>query len=492
MKFNIIFNRDNNNIIGINGELPYHIKEDLEWFKTITRGHIIVMGYNTWNSIPKKPLINRYNIVITNNHYDELSSNNIRPDKIFRSYQEFLDDILFRKKHLIEFEEECKLIYDSLNENLEIFIIGGSSLYKEAYKHGINTIYETKTLLSNEWDIDSTIIKSDITIDDNYTRTYHKQSSGNIHIYNGKGKNRIKHEGNYSYSIYRKNTDINFNEFEYLNLLNSVYIEGNERQSRNSIVKSIFGGKMTFDLRKGFPLLTTKKMGWKTILRELLWFISGSTDNKLLQDKNVHIWDGNSSKEFMESRGLNYEEGDLGPIYGFQWRKFGKEYLNCNDNTGGGVDQLKEMINLIINDPGSRRILMSAWNPPDLHKMALPPCHVLFQIYVEGEFIDGQLYQRSGDMFLGVPFNIASYSFLLHIIGKITNKKPRFLYHILGDCHIYSDHYKCIENQLIRNTFNSPIIEISDNLTDIDTIKEEYFKIINYNSHPPIKATMVV
>ena len=226
--------------------------------------------------------------------------------------------------------------------------------------------------------------------------------------------------------------------------------------------------------------LFMKKMGWKTILRELLWFISGSTNNKELQKKNVHIWDGNSSKEYMDSRGLDYEEGDLGPIYGYQWRKFGGEY---NRSESIGFDQLRYMIDLIKNDPTSRRIIMSAWNPPDLDKMSLPPCHILFQIYVDGEYIDGQMYQRSGDMFLGVPFNIASYSFLLHIIGKITDKIPRFLYHILGDCHIYSNHYYEVETQLKRHTYKFPTLEIIGEITDIDRINEEQFKINNYNFH---------
>ena len=246
---------------------------------------------------------------------------------------------------------------------------------------------------------------------------------------------------------------------------------------------------MTFNLIKGFPLLTSKKMGWKTILRELLWFINGSTNNKELQEKNVHIWDEYSSKEYMESRGLTYEEGELGPIYGWQWRNFGGEYGVKEGKKG--VDQIKYMINLIKTDPMSRRIILSSWNPPDLNKMALPPCHILFQIYVDGEFIDGQLYQRSGDMFLGVPFNIASYSFLLHIIGKVTNKKPRYLHHILGDCHIYSNHYKQVEEQLMNKTFNFPNIEINDELTSIDTIKESDINIINYQSNNSIKAVMI-
>jgi len=296
----------------------------------------------------------------------------------------------------------------------------------------------------------------------------------------------------YSFNIYQKKTTINHDEMQYLSLLNNIYNNGSKRQTRNAEVISSFSEKMTFDLRNGFPLLTSKKIGWKTVLRELLWFIEGSTDNKKLQEKNVHIWDGNSSKEYLEMRGLDYEEGDLGPIYGYQWRNFGGEYHGISGENGRGVDQIKYMIDLILSDPSSRRIIMSAWNPSDLDKMALPPCHILFQIYVDGDYIDGQLYQRSGDMFLGVPFNIASYSFFLHIIGKITKKTPRFLYHILGDAHIYSQHYDAIETQLSNPTFSFPQLSISDELTDIDHIDESYFTIENYKHCGVIKAPMVV
>ena len=189
---------------------------------------------------------------------------------------------------------------------------------------------------------------------------------------------------------------------------------------------------MEFDLRNGFPLLTTKKMGWKTVLRELLWFISGSTDNSILQNNNVHIWDKNA-KDF-EKSGL-YEPNDLGPVYGFQWRYFGGEYIDCKTPPTNGVDQIKYIIDTIKNDPSSRRLILSSWNPVDIPKMALPPCHVLVQFNIENQYIDAQLYQRSGDMFLGVPFNITSYSFLLHIIGSITGYKPRKLVHIIGDAH---------------------------------------------------------
>ena len=269
--------------------------------------------------------------------------------------------------------------------------------------------------------------------------------------------------------------------------------QGNVIEGRNGLTKSLFDEKMVFDLSR-FPLLTTKKMGYKTILRELLWFIKGSTDNQELKDKNVHIWSANASKSFLESRGLPYEEDDLGPIYGFQWRHFGAEYKDFNtDYTDKGSDQLKYIINLIKNDPNSRRIIMSSWNPPDIDKMALPPCHVLcqFNIDIKNKRLDCQLYQRSGDMFLGVPFNIASYSFLTYILAKITGYKPGKLIHILGDTHIYDSHIDAVCTQIKRIPYAFPTLTISDELTDIDNISEEYFKLEDYRFHDKISAPMI-
>ena len=499
MNLNIILNRDNKNNIGINGELIYHIKEDLEWFKETTLGHIVIMGYNTWVSLPKKPLNKRINIVICNKHYDELNNCKDKPHFIYKSFSECLE----RNKtfnHTLNSLKDKKVL-DYMNDNPELFIIGGSMIYEEAYKVGVDFIYETKCTpqfnINNHWHhtLNPLLLKSNILIGDDYTRIYNKQCHGCASIYTNQNPSDKHTRKNimidYSFNIYQKETKVNKGEQEYLRLLNDIYSNGIKKKTRNSFVISKFGEKMTFDLRKGFPLLTTKKMGWKTILRELLWFISGSTNNKDLQEKNVHIWDGNSSKDYMKSRGLDYEEGELGPIYGHQWRNFGGKYKETGV-TEKGIDQLNYMIDLINNDPTSRRIIMSSWNPPDIDKMSLPPCHILFQIYVDGEYIDGQMYQRSGDMFLGVAFNIASYSFLLHIIGKITGKTPRFLYHILGDCHIYSGHYKSVETQMKRHTFNFPTLEIIRDITNIDNIDENDFKIHNYKCHPPIKADMVV
>jgi len=251
---------------------------------------------------------------------------------------------------------------------------------------------------------------------------------------------------------------------------------------------------MVFDLRKGFPLLTTKKMGYKTILRELLWFLRGSTDNQELQDLGVHIWDQNASREFLDSRGLDYPENDLGPIYGFQWRHFGAPYKGSKaDYEGQGFDQIKRILKQIKEEPESRRIILSAWNPPDVDQMALPPCHVMCQFHVDRseQALDCQLYQRSGDMFLGVPFNIASYAFLTNIIAHLSNLKAGKLIHVIGDAHIYEDHVEQVKTQLSRVPVTFPTIQISDELTDIDGIKEDMITITGYRSYPRIRGSMV-
>lgn len=509
---NLILNRDENNIIGVDSELPYHIKEDMKWFQKHTLHNIVVMGYNTWKSLPKRPLKNRYNVVISKNHQDELLNKNPKPHKTFTSFQDFINTFIISPNNIGPYDDHHNTMSHfrfgnvakkypgftneelKLKDNPDVFIIGGSQLYEQAMKLNlVNTIYETKCKTGILFDSHSDIIYSNFKIDPTiYEKTYCKKMRSEGSIYYKTNAPRYNVDIDYSFNIYRKQSDINKDEMQYLQLLTNIYRNGSRRTTRNAEVISSFSEKMTFDLRNGFPLLTSKKIGWKTVLRELLWFIEGSTDNKKLQEKNVHIWDGNSSKEYLQTRGLDYEDGDLGPIYGYQWRNFGGEYHGISGENGRGVDQIKYMIDLIHNDPSSRRIIMSAWNPSDLDKMALPPCHILFQIYVDGDYIDGQMYQRSGDMFLGVPFNIASYSFFLHIIGKITKKRPRYLYHILGDAHIYSQHYDAIEQQLSNPTYSFPQLTISDELTDIDSIDESYFTIENYKHSGVIKAPMVV
>ena len=495
MKLNLIYCKNILNNIGLNGDLLYHIPEDMKYFKDITsqeyiKGHknIVIMGYNTWISIPDKykPLPNRINIIITKNHFNEMKyeDENI---KVFNDFD-------FCYKYLKK-EEECGEIFG------EKFIIGGAQLYNYVFNNYltyIDKIYETFI----NHNINNQLHYSNILEDDYSTIDFNIKAYNKYKLINNKycdnhnvkiiSTSKVIHGVNYN--LYQNEKYINYDEKQYLDLMKNILYKNNIKDSRNSKVISEFGEKMTFDLRKGFPLLTTKKMPFKTILRELLWFIRGSTSNKELNDKNVHIWDGNGSKEFLKSRGLNYEEGELGPVYGFQWRRFGAQYTDKEQKDyiqSDGIDQLQNVIDLIKNEPNSRRIILSAWNPVDLDKMALPPCHVMIQFYIDKEFLDAQLYQRSGDMFLGVPFNIASYSILMHIIGSITGYTPRYFHHVLGNAHVYMNHIDAISEQIHRIPMDFPKLELLKKIDNINEINEENFIIKNYNHYPTIKAEMI-
>lgn len=285
-------------------------------------------------------------------------------------------------------------------------------------------------------------------------------------------------------------------EYQYLNLIEKIIATGSERIDRTSVgTFSIFGAQMRFSLRDGtFPLLTTKKTFFRGIAEELLWFIRGSTDAKELQAKNVRIWDGNSTREFLDKAGFtDREEGDLGPVYGFQWRHFGAEYKTCHDDyTGQGVDQLAEVIKTLQTRPYDRRIIMSAWNVPDIPKMALPPCHCLVQFYVADGEVSCQLYQRSADVGLGVPFNIASYALLTHMIAHVTGLKPGDFIHTTGDTHIYRNHVEPLKLQLGREPKPFPKLIFKRNVNNIDDFKYEDFEIQGYDPYPAIKMEMAV
>jgi thymidylate synthase len=287
-------------------------------------------------------------------------------------------------------------------------------------------------------------------------------------------------------------------ETQYLSLIREVIEKGSIEEGRNGRVRVVFGRSMRFTLQDGtLPLLTTKRVAWKTCFEELRWFIQGSTNNQDLKNKKVSIWNGNATREFLDSRGLtNLEEDDLGPVYGHQWRHFNAPYENCHTNyQGKGIDQLQEVINT-LKDPSkhtSRRILMSSWNPVQLDEMALPPCHVLTQFHVrEGKYLSCCLYQRSGDIGLGVPFNIVSYSFLTHILAKHCNLEADEFVYFLGNCHIYEDHLEPLQEQITREPFSFPKIQISKQhetieaycLDDIEWTK-------NYEYHSAIRMKMV-
>jgi thymidylate synthase len=287
-------------------------------------------------------------------------------------------------------------------------------------------------------------------------------------------------------------------EYQYLNLLENILKNGSWEQGRNGKTKSIFGASMRFSLKDGkIPILTTKKTAWKTCLKELLWFIRGETDNKLLKEQGVHIWDANGSRDFLDSRDLSdYEEDELGPIYGRQWRHFNAE---CDDNgkrldSSEGIDQLQQIIDA-LKDPKqrtSRRLIMTAWNPCQLDLMALPPCHVLCQFNVHnGNKLSCSMYQRSVDTILGSPINIASYSFLTHLLAKHCGLEAYEFVYFMGNCHIYENAIEAAELQITREPFEFPTISIKQLRENINDYKVEDFELHNYKYHQAIKVAMI-
>lgn len=285
-------------------------------------------------------------------------------------------------------------------------------------------------------------------------------------------------------------------EYQYLDHIKLIIEKGNKKSDRTGVgTLSIFGAQMRYSLRDNtFPLLTTKNVFWRAVVEELLWFIRGSTNSNELKDKKIHIWDGNSSREYLDSMGFTHREvGDLGPVYGFQWRHFGAEYKTFKDDyTGQGVDQLQNILNLIRTNPDDRRIIMCAWNPKDLPIMALPPCHCLAQFYVFDGELSCQLYQRSADMGLGVPFNIASYALLTYMIAHVTGLKPGDFVHTLGDSHVYLNHIEPLKVQLERTPRAFPKLYIERKVESLEDFKLEDFKIVGYDPHPKIAMQMAV
>jgi thymidylate synthase len=292
----------------------------------------------------------------------------------------------------------------------------------------------------------------------------------------------------------------NHEEQQYLNLIKNILDNGTWEEGRNGKTKSIFGNMMRFSLKDGkIPILTTKKTAWKTCLKELLWFIRGDTDNKLLQEQGVHIWDGNTTREFLDSRGLtDYREGLIGPGYGFQWRHFGGDYDSSTANVkeGGrhGVDQLQQIIDA-LKDPTqrtSRRLIMTAWNPQQLDQMALPPCHILCQFNVhDGNKLSCSMYQRSNDEACGTSFNIASYSFLTHLIAKHCGLEAYEFVYFKGNCHIYEEHVDGLKLQITREPYPFPTVSIKKVRENINDYCVDDFEIHNYQHHEPIKFQMV-
>ena len=287
-------------------------------------------------------------------------------------------------------------------------------------------------------------------------------------------------------------------EQPYLDLLNKIMTEGHDKEDRTGTgTRSLFGAQMRFDLSDGFPILTTKRVSFGLIKSELLWFLRGDTNIRFLLEHNNHIWDEWAFKKVYQEEMKRFGEriladqdfaakfGNLGDVYGAQWRHWQKR-------EGGFIDQIQNVIDQIKKTPYSRRLIVSAWNPEDVPNSALPPCHVLFQFYVNDGRLSVQLYQRSGDMFLGVPFNIASYSLLVNLIAQETGLKPGEFIHTLGDAHIYRNHFDQVKELLTRKPYDSPKLWLNPDKKKIEDFEMSDIKLVNYKHHGTIKAPVAV
>lgn len=463
--------------------IPWDIAEDRKYFRELTRSSIlnaVIMGRVTADTL-SKPLDGRLNIVIS-------SKELYRHDEGFISFKD-LDSALMYLKN-IESDQHIQ----------KVFVIGGSVLYAEAINHRhcrevfmnrIDHDYECNVLLSVDF------IKKIEKSFNILTQTSKKCLCKTLNL---------EVDVNYIHLIY-----VNHEELKYLDMLDRILNTGTYRKTRNAKTYSVFGEKLEFDLDNGFPLLTTKKMFYRGIIEELLFFLRGETDTKILEDKKVMIWHPNTTNDFMIKNNKKLEEYDMGPMYGFQWRYFGAKYEGKNRSyKGQGFDQLKAVIDLLVTDPYSRRILMTTFNPSQAEDGVLYPCHGLtVQFYVENNRISLQMYQRSVDTVLGLPFNIASYALLLIIITKFVNShksrthdkdyRPGRVIMIFGDAHIYSDtksdHVLVAKAQILRKNSTHPFPEIKINtnldfsdLNIINEIKAENIEIVNYICEGVLKA----
>ena len=396
----------------------------------------------------------------------------------------------------------CRTLREALSivEN-QVFIIGGSQVYKEAlspeFAPRCKHIYLTRIAVE---------LPADVFLPAVGKHLYSKDLFGEMFRLTHVSKSWSTEDGvPYDFTVY-SNTghppsppllppSPPHEEFQYLSLIQSILSTASPRTDRTKVgTLSLFGAQQRWDLSQCFPLLTTKGVFWKGVVEELLWFVRGDTDARHLSEKGVTIWDGNASREFLDARGLvEREEGDLGPVYGFQWRHFGAPYTTCHsDYTGQGTDQLTELIATIKTDPMSRRLVMTAWNPAALRDMALPPCHIMSQFYVADGRLSCQMYQRSCDMGLGVPFNIASYSLLTCLIAQVCGLKPGEFIHTLGDAHVYLTHVEALKEQIGRMPNTFPVLRLNEGVREIEQFTAADITLVGYNAHPRIKMEMAL
>lgn len=488
--------------IGKNNGLLVHLKNDLKYFQRITtlphntnskvEKNVVVMGRKTWFSIPqnKRPLPNRINIVLTN-------------DKSFLSHSPYPWQCKMNLSY--DFNTKGQSTYFMTLKDFNhfykktqanVFVIGGGDIYNLFLKD-CSTIYLTEMKnykVTHEFSEPNVFMN---VMDSSY-KLISVSEKHNQHI----DSSNIE----YRFLVYKKTYTIS-DEQKYLDLCNDVLQNGISRQDRTNIgTISTFGQQVSFDISECVPLLTTKRVPWKHAIEELLWFMRGDTDAKILQKKGVKIWNGNTTREFLDKRGLtHYEEGILGAGYGWQWRFFGANYCQAFADTSkldtskiGGFDQLEYIINTIKTDPFSRRILMCYWNPPDFDKTALLPCHYSCQFYVRHtknvNYLDCHFTMRSNDLFLGNPFNIFSYTVLTYIIALKCDMTPGKLVYTGGDVHIYNNHVEQVRLQSSRQMRPLPKLLLDESIKYKKwcDIAISDFEVVGYFPHGNISAPMAI
>ena len=501
MKINLIVAVDSKDGISKNGEIPWDIKEDMNFFQDVTKRNygpsgiilrnVLIMGKNTWEKLPyaARGLKDRITIIVSSTMTDsQLETENTTKSEVYLS------------KSLNNAIEMCQ---DWKNHCGKVFVCGGGGIYREAIKNLnsiIDEIYITR--IDKDYDCDNLVLGLDY-VNLNYN-AYCCYSSKTFQVVDKKtGEDVTVHFKKYGRSELDTHLKTNPQEKQYLDLLENILTTGHFRQTRNSKTWSTFGKSMEFDLSKGFPILTTKRVFFRGVFEELLFFLKGDTNSKHLSDKGVKIWEGNSTRQFLDSVGLNhYQEGDIGAMYGYQLKHFNAPYFGCDkDYTGQGVNQIEYCLDLLKTDPYSRRILMTTFNPAQAKEGVLFPCHgISIMFHVDEAFkLSCMMFQRSSDCQLGLPFNINSYSLLLFMMCEVLNNDPTYtgpkfspgrLIMTLGDAHIYEDHKEQCIRQILREPYEFPQLIFKRKVTDLTDFKFEDLELVNYNCYPNIPAKM--
>ena len=488
--------------IGHKGDLPWGraLKGDLSRFKQLTTDisppsspittaaphtavqNALLMGRKTWESLPAwRPLKDRLNVIITVCEAERIKAETSQ-----------YDNVLIASSLTNAFEQ---LSHPRYNDAIhKVFMIGGASLIREALTlPSLERVHLTQVLKDVKCD---TFIPAIAASDSLHLEAVSDVMSDNDIPYQFLTFHRTSSPQPPASSAPLLAASSNAEEQQYLSLVQRILSSGSRKGDRTGVgTLSLFGEVLRFDLSRSFPLLTTKRVFFRGVVEELLWLIRGSTDSKLLAARKVHIWDGNGCRAFLDKLGFTErEEGDLGPVYGHQWRHFGAQYVDCHsDYTGQGVDQLQSIVDTLRTNPNDRRLVMSAWNPTDLPKMALPPCHVLCQFYVSADGrLSCSLYQRSCDMGLGVPFNIASYSLLTVMVAHVCGLRLGEFVHVLGDAHVYLNHVDALRVQCERAPRPFPQLRVKRAVGDIDSFSADDFELLGYQPYDNIKMEMAV